>query len=204
MEQKRVGRPRTIDPAEVSLIAVRLFDSRGYDAVSVSEVAQAAGVSRRHLFSLFPSKASLVWGGLDEAGQRFRAALAASSEFVGAEEAVRAAYLSAVDFRQDEIELTRRRLHVIDAHPALASEGATSLAQLTDVVADFIAMRENRDSDDLRVRVVATTIAAAARAALTWWAIHSDEEPKDVVSRALDLVMTPTPPPDSGIPPRTQ
>lgn len=192
MQHKRVGRPRTIDPAEVSLIAVRLFDSRGYDAVSVSEVAQAAGVSRRYLFSLFPTKASLVWGGLDETGQRFRGALAASSGSVSTEEAVRAAYLSAVDFRQDEIELTRRRLLVIDSHPALASEGATSLAQLTDVVGEFIAVRENRDPDELRVRVIATTIAAAARAALTWWAIHSDEQPKEVVSRALDLVMTPT------------
>lgn len=192
MQQKRVGRPRTIDPAEVSLIALRLFDSRGYDAVAVSEVAQAAGVSRRYLFSLFPTKASLVWGGLDEAGQRFRGALAASSESVSTEEAVRAAYLSAVDFPQDAIELTRRRLHVIDSHPSLASEGATSLAQLTDVVAEFIGMREGSDPDDLRVLVTATTIAAAARAALTWWAVRSDEDPKEVVSRALDLVMTPT------------
>ena len=192
METKRVGRPRTIDPVEVSLVAVRLFESRGYTAVSVDEVAEVAGISRRHLFSLFPSKASLVWGGLDEVGQRLRASLAGSPESENTADALRAAYLSAADFTDDQIEVTRLRLHVIDTHPALAAEGATRMDSLTDVVATFIAQREGLGRDDLNVKVTATTIAAAARTALSWWAIHSDEEPKQVVSRALEIALAPS------------
>ena len=71
------GRPRTISPDVVSLVALRLFDERGFDAVSMDDIAREAGVSRRSLFRLFPSKQSLVWGGLDEFVARFRAALRA-------------------------------------------------------------------------------------------------------------------------------
>ena len=69
------GRPRTISPDAVSLVALRLFDEKGFDAVSMDDIAREADVSRRSLFRLFPSKQSLVWGGLDEFVARFRAAL---------------------------------------------------------------------------------------------------------------------------------
>ncbi|MFI1074197.1 TetR family transcriptional regulator [Streptomyces puniciscabiei] len=45
---------------EVSDIAVRLFLERGFDAVSVAEVAAAAGISKPTLFRYFPAKEDLV------------------------------------------------------------------------------------------------------------------------------------------------
>ena len=44
----------------ISEAAIALFLQRGYDAVSVSEIAAAAEVSKRTLFSYFPSKDELV------------------------------------------------------------------------------------------------------------------------------------------------
>lgn len=40
--------------------ALRLFAEHGYDAVTVNEIAEAAGVAKVTLFSYFPSKESLV------------------------------------------------------------------------------------------------------------------------------------------------
>ncbi|MGW2491247.1 TetR family transcriptional regulator [Streptomyces sp. NPDC001606] len=45
---------------EVSDTAVRLFLERGFDAVSVAEVAAAAGISKPTLFRYFPAKEDLV------------------------------------------------------------------------------------------------------------------------------------------------
>ncbi|MGW3954505.1 TetR family transcriptional regulator [Streptomyces sp. NPDC004752] len=45
---------------DVSDIAVRLFLAKGFDAVSVAEVAAAAGISKPTLFRYFPAKEDLV------------------------------------------------------------------------------------------------------------------------------------------------
>jgi AcrR family transcriptional regulator len=44
----------------ISDAALRLFGERGFDAVSITEVAEAANVSRRTLFAYFPTKEDLV------------------------------------------------------------------------------------------------------------------------------------------------
>jgi AcrR family transcriptional regulator len=44
----------------ISEVAIALFLDRGYDAVSVAEIAAAAEVSKRTLFAYFPSKDELV------------------------------------------------------------------------------------------------------------------------------------------------
>jgi AcrR family transcriptional regulator len=189
MEQRQTGRPVTIDPEEVSLVAVRLFDERGFDAVSMNDVAEAAGVSRRSLFRLFPTKSALVWGGLDEFIDRFEAALASTDASATANASLIDAYVRAAAFAPELVEVTRLRLRVIDANPGLANDGAARVAAMTRSVSSFIAERDGDDPDGLAVTVRANVIAAAGSAALTWWALHSeDEAPAAVLERALRLV----------------
>ncbi|HJN74893.1 MAG TPA: TetR family transcriptional regulator [Myxococcota bacterium] len=56
--------------------ATTLFTARGYDAVTVEDVAAGGGVSRRTLFRYFPTKDSLVFHRQDQDLAAFRAALA--------------------------------------------------------------------------------------------------------------------------------
>lgn len=185
MSPRPTGRPRTIDPDAVSLVALRLFDHRGYDAVSMDDVAEAAGVSRRSLFRLFPNKAALVWGGLDEFVDRFTRALADRPADESADEALRAAYVDAAAFPDTTVEVTRHRLRVIGANPTLRAEGVGRSAGFTDDVVRFIADRDGLPSDDLSAFVRAHAFAAASSAALAWWAARDDGRPEDVVARAL-------------------
>ena len=46
-------------------VAIDLFAARGFDEVSVDDVAQAAGIARRTLFRYYPSKNALPWGDFD-------------------------------------------------------------------------------------------------------------------------------------------
>jgi AcrR family transcriptional regulator len=182
------GRPRTIDPDAVSLVALRLFDEQGFDAVSMDDVAAAAGVSRRSLFRLFPNKAALVWGGLDEFAARFREALRSRPADEPSAVALRAAYRTGATFPDDAVEVTRHRLRVIRANPSLEHVGAATVTALTDEILRYVAERDGVTADDLAVAVRAHTLAAAASAALTWWALHGDGRPEDVVERALALL----------------
>ena len=64
------------------LVAVELQEV-GFDAASMTAVADRAGVSRRTLFNYFPHKADLLFHGWDEFMQQFRDELNSGAVFVG-------------------------------------------------------------------------------------------------------------------------
>lgn len=62
---------------EVVTIALRLFAERGFDAVTTTDIAAAAGISPRSFFRYFPTKEDVVLSGLRGSAERVRDALAA-------------------------------------------------------------------------------------------------------------------------------
>jgi AcrR family transcriptional regulator len=177
------GRPRTISPGAVSLVALRLFDEKGFDAVSMDDIAREAGISRRSLFRLFPSKQSLVWGGLDDFVARFRAALEAD-DGPDALRTLQSAYVVASAFPDDQIEVTRRRLRVIHVTSALDLRTDPRLTAVTDETRRFLVERDS-EGDALAAVVRAHALAAVVSSALTWWAEHDDGRPEKVLARAF-------------------
>jgi AcrR family transcriptional regulator len=51
---------------EIAEAAMQLFLARGFDAVTVAEVADAAGVSEKTVFNYFPAKEDLVFPGAEQ------------------------------------------------------------------------------------------------------------------------------------------
>src|SRR3954454_10507103 len=60
----------------IAATARRLFAERGYDAVTVAEVAAAANVAEKTGFHYFPTKADLAFAGREEGIAQFVAAIA--------------------------------------------------------------------------------------------------------------------------------
>lgn len=54
-------------PAHIGLVADELFGSRGYERVTMEQVAQRAGVSKRTLYKYFPAKEALLERSLENA-----------------------------------------------------------------------------------------------------------------------------------------
>ncbi len=167
------GRPRTIDPAAVSLVALRLFDEQGFDAVSMDDVAAAAGISRGRCSGCSRARPALVWGGLDEFATRFTDALRlrpASESAWG--RAPCGAYRIGATFPG-----RRRRGHaaptrVIRANPSLERGRRGRVDRPHRGIERFVAERDGSAVDGLTTTVRAHALAAAASAALTWWALH--------------------------------
>ncbi len=148
--------------------ALRLFEAKGFDAISMDQIAAAAKVSRRTLFRLFPSKADLVWEDLSAVliGVRVRAAKLRRSR-VPLRTLVESMLLPTFAWlEQPEVaKLARRRLRLIGASPGLLAHDALEQLQQTITQAvsgttDLVAPPE----------LVSRSLVAVGFATMLWWA----------------------------------
>ena len=76
---------------EITDAALPLFLEHGFDATTVDQIAEAAGISRRSFFRYFKTKEDVVLGDLSALGEQVRAALRARPADEPAWAALRAA-----------------------------------------------------------------------------------------------------------------
>jgi AcrR family transcriptional regulator len=148
--------------------AEHLFRGRGFDNVTVDEVAQAAQVSKKTVFNYFPMKEDLVFARTDD---RESALLAAVEACRGGETIVEA-------FRQLCLQQTaligrlRRSagqgsggvLDLVDGHPALQRKLHEINARLASSLAGALADLGSRPPDDPLVGALAAALLGAQTA----------------------------------------
>src|SRR3954447_18754898 len=69
-------RKKRLTRQQLSDTATEMFLERGFDAVRVSEIAEACGVSEQTVFNYFPSKESLILDRWEGTAESIRSALA--------------------------------------------------------------------------------------------------------------------------------
>ena len=134
--QHRVGRRRSTSWDHISNVAIDLFTARGFDDVSVDDVAEAAGIARRTLFRYYPSKNALPWGDFEAHLARMRDLLSDLDPEVGIEAALRTALLAFNTFDEAETARHRQRMRVILQTAALQAYSMTMYAGWRAVVVD--------------------------------------------------------------------
>ncbi len=159
-EQKKRQTRRDIGQA-----AWRLFRQHGFDAVTVDEIAQAAGVSKKTVFNYFPTKEDLVLARAEDREDE----LVAAVRRVGPE-------LSLVDsfgdlFRASLDRVARLRgesgpgsgafFDLVGANPALQRKFGELNAHLTRVLADELAHLRSRPAEDPVIGSMAATLLGA-------------------------------------------
>jgi AcrR family transcriptional regulator len=76
-DQTLWNRTRRAVHAEITRTAMELFLERGFETVTVDEIARASGISRRSFFRYFGTKEDIVLGGLIAEGDMMLQALTA-------------------------------------------------------------------------------------------------------------------------------
>jgi AcrR family transcriptional regulator len=142
----------------IAAVALRLFAERGFDAVTVNEIAEAAEVAKATLFTYFPTKESLVLhgaGGDDLAG--IVARRPPGQTFL---EALRAHYraLAAVQLPAAEMGALVTRVRVIWESPALQSAANALLYQQRRELARALAGEYGETAAGLMAAQIAASL----------------------------------------------
>ncbi|MEN2740449.1 TetR family transcriptional regulator [Microbacterium sp. X-17] len=109
--------PSSAAPGAVVAVALDLFATRGFDATSVEQIAQAAGISRSTFFRTFGGKDDVVFADHEVLLEQLRAYLAQPHE--NPWEAVCEASIQVFRHFAAEADLGRRRYAVVRQVPAL-------------------------------------------------------------------------------------
>ena len=147
--------------------ARRLFAERGFDRVTVAEIARAADVSEQTVFNYFPTKEDLVYWQLGDFEERLLAALRDRPEGEPALTAFRRFLLSRQGLLGRVDEAARRQLtaitRVIAESPALLAREQQILAGYTASLAALLAEETGRAADDVEAWAAANAMMGAHR-----------------------------------------
>ncbi|WP_315105170.1 TetR/AcrR family transcriptional regulator [Microbacterium sp.] len=183
----RAGRPKASSRETLAEAACELFLERGYEATSIADITQRAGVSRSSFFNYFTSKSDVLWSGIDE---RIGVAITALDD-LGREatgERVRLILHGIVqDFAPDPLALALRNAAAMALEEELVRETGVRLARLSAAVSRAACAA---GIDVMRADVLGAAQAAAVMSALRVWAEEGAGRgtPESVLHEALARV----------------
>ncbi len=169
--------------------AMRLFSERGFDAVTVDEVARAAEVSKKTVFNYFPTKEDLVFGNADEREALLVALVRERAPGVSL----------AAAFRKQAIEFLHKfanrasgdqhdaKLRLINSSPSLQRRAHETHSRQAYAVAHALAEVTGAPESDPLPLIVAHTLLGAHRALfLECHRRLSTGEPSETVAREME------------------
>lgn len=171
-------RKRLETHARIQAEAVRLFLEQGFETVTLDQIAQAAGVSRRSLFHYFASKEEIVLS--TKAG--FPAVIAAAVTARPADEPlltmVENAFADLARAPRDPRGEALARL--ISATPSLAAGDQAKYAAVERALAQALATRKGLPAHDLGCRLAAAVGVGVFKMAHQAWVSGATDAPEAV------------------------
>jgi AcrR family transcriptional regulator len=155
--------------------ALALFIENGYDATTVAEIADRAGLTKSTFFRHFADKREVLFGGQDMLTQLFSEAIRAAPPAATTVDCLAAALESAaVAFTPDRHDLAPQRRAVIAANSELQERELLKRARFAAAMAD--ALRE-RGVGDVAARLSAEVGVLAFSTAYARWAAPENRQP---------------------------
>ncbi len=145
----------------IASVALDLFAEHGYQATTVADIAAAAEVSERTVFTYFHTKEDILFADHAELQQRLSEVLAERPARQPALDTLRAFVvenLSLID------EPSRVRWEIVSNDEHLLSHQRARQAELGDVIAAAVAQDLGEGADDFRLQLVTAAVIAAVTA----------------------------------------
>ncbi len=178
-------RKRQVVRQEISHAAWLLFAERGYEDSTVSEIARAAGVSRRSFFRYFSSKEDVVVGTTDALAEDVLAAFASRPPAEPPLVAIERALRPAIETRLADVAESRAIVSLLRESRTLRRAMLERHARLEERLAVLIAVRTGANP---RRDPTPALLAFLARALLdTAFNVWYDQRPRSVAAMLDDL-----------------
>jgi AcrR family transcriptional regulator len=162
--------------------ALDLFEQRGFDEVTVEEIAEAAMVSPRTFFRYFETKAEVVFAYSPELIGRVEEEIATGAPVL---ESVRRGFLDGADFVDRNRELFVQQAKFV-SHPRISGHRLELTARLGETILNGLR-RDYPGATETSRRLAATLLAAVYPAGLREWLDSDGEtEARKIFGRAFD------------------
>jgi AcrR family transcriptional regulator len=157
-------RARRAVQAELAAVALELFTERGFDEVTVDDIARAAGVSKRSFFRYFAAKEDAVFGGVQVMGDDIAEQLAARPADERPWDSLHAVLREWVARIDAE---SRATLRLIERTPSLRARFQHKREEVRSRIAESLAARTGLDP--FTVDLLTTAAGAAVDCASREW-----------------------------------
>ncbi|HWJ83304.1 MAG TPA: helix-turn-helix domain-containing protein [Nocardioides sp.] len=177
-------------PAATRIVdaAFRLFEEHGYDATSVDQIAEQAGVSRSTFFRHYGSKESVIFPDHDALLGAVEERLGASTErsaIAAVSDAVRLVLFHYVA----EGERARQRYRLTSTVVALRERELVSGARYQRLFRRYISdWGDKTEASETRAELMAAAVVAAHNRVLRRWLRGECSEPQVEIDEALATV----------------
>jgi AcrR family transcriptional regulator len=157
---------------QIAETARRLFSERGFERVTIAEVAEAADVAVQTVFNYFPTKEDLVYWRLSTFEDELLTAVREREPGQSAIEAFQAFLLAQQGLIGKHDPAAREELRaftrmIVDS-PALRAREGQIFAGYTDSLAALLAAETGARPDDIRPRVAAHAMIGVHRALIDY------------------------------------
>jgi AcrR family transcriptional regulator len=152
--------------------ALSLYAERGYDATTVAEIAERAGLTKRTFFRYFADKREVLFSGAEELSELFvSATTAAPASATPIEAALAAAFGDAAAMFSERLEFARQRQAIIAANPELLER---ELIKLSTMAQSIAAALRARGVPEQAAALAAQTAMTIFQVAFARWVDQSD------------------------------
>jgi AcrR family transcriptional regulator len=168
----------------ISNVATRLFTERGFDNVTVTEIAEAANVAKMTVFNYFARKEDLFFDREDESRERARAALA---EQRPGESPVGALHRLAHELVEKEHPFAKftgsssRFWRTVEQSPALQARAREMRDELVNDLAQMMANAVGHSRPDALAHL------AAAQVVTTWTVAYTQAQRRQRQGGTVDV-----------------
>lgn len=165
--------PRWKPDSEVRLIvaAITLFAAQGYEATTVAEIAESAGLTKRTFFRYFADKREVLFRGTNELTERWIGGIQAAPAASGPMAAVSAGLDDVAALFQDRHAFASMRSEIIAANPELQER---ELIKLQTTAAEIAAALRRRGVPDDPATLAAQVGVTVFHVAFAHWVQQDD------------------------------
>lgn len=189
MTQPLSARRRELLRSEIARVAIDLFVERGFEAVTVDDIAAAAGTSQRTFFRYFATKDEIILDYERRLKLRLVDALRARPDGENAVEALREAFKQTARVAPGDRTLVQRHARILRESPTLRARANGERFADDGELSTLIAARLGRQSSELLVRVVVTAMTSVAIQEFWAWVDAGGRgDPAEKIEAALTLV----------------